>query len=68
MKELLEWTVKQDIRSCFEGDVIIFYLRGSSKRFSSEELVCIFENKMDSKLEDKWRTAKKKNEIYKSYN
>lgn len=67
MEKLLKWVATQGFHSYSEESNTIFYLRGSSNRFSSKEVVSIFENKMKPTLEKKWNITKRKNEIYKTY-
>jgi hypothetical protein len=62
MENILDWLVSLDIchykteetKNYKPTEKSHFYLKGSSERFSSEELIKIFNNEADDKLFDRW--------------
>ena len=65
MENLLDWLVSLDIchykteetKNYKPTEKSHFYLKGSCERFSSEELIKIFNNEVDDELFERWFDA-----------
>lgn len=65
MEKLLDWLVRLDI-AFYVADKVgdydpkcnsHFYLKGSPERFSSEEIISVFENKASDEVNENWQYA-----------
>ena len=65
VEEMLDWLVEMDIQHYATEETIDykpsgvshFYLKRSLGRFTSEEMIRIFTNKMDDELAERWNNA-----------
>jgi hypothetical protein len=57
MEEILDWIVEMDFAHYVTRGSSHWYIKGSPERFTSDELIKIYNGKMDKELKEKWNWA-----------